>query len=73
MIGYSLYAKFVEHDVVEGWTSLMLAITFIGGVQLICIGIIGEYLSRMNNNIMKRPLYIVRDTNISEADKTSAS
>ncbi|MFN5355933.1 MAG: glycosyltransferase, partial [Bacteroidota bacterium] len=48
-----------------GWTSLMLTILFLGGVQLISIGIIGEYISRLGNNIRKRPLYVVSDTNIS--------
>jgi glycosyltransferase involved in cell wall biosynthesis len=61
---YALYSRFVTGDVVPGWTSLILAILFIGGVQLICIGIIGEYISRMGANIRNRPLYIISDTNI---------
>jgi len=44
----------------------MIAVLFIGGVQLICIGIIGEYISRMSANIRNRPLYVVHDSNIQE-------
>ena len=61
---YALLAKFVWENSVPGWTSLMIAILFIGGIQMIAIGIIGEYLSRMNQNIRNRPLYIIRDSNI---------
>jgi glycosyltransferase involved in cell wall biosynthesis len=64
MILYALYSRFVTRDYVPGWTSLMLAVLFIGGVQLICIGIIGEYISRLSSNVRKRPLYIVNETNI---------
>lgn len=61
---YSLYTRFISKDYVPGWTSIMIAVLFIGGVQLICIGIIGEYISRMSANVRNRPLYIIRDTNI---------
>jgi len=61
---YALYVRFVNGHYVEGWTSLMISVLFIGGVQLICIGMIGEHLSRMNDNIRNRPLYIVNETNI---------
>ncbi|MBL7924851.1 MAG: glycosyltransferase family 2 protein [Bacteroidia bacterium] len=61
---YALYARFVSKDYVPGWTSLILAVLFIGGVQLISIGIIGEYISRLSANIRKRPLYIIEDSNI---------
>ncbi|MEP7264457.1 MAG: glycosyltransferase family 2 protein [Bacteroidota bacterium] len=66
---YALYSRFITGDVVPGWTSLILAILFIGGIQLICIGIIGEYISRMSANIRNRPLYIINDTNLPERDK----
>lgn len=65
---YALYARFISQDYQPGWASLMVVILFIGGVQMIAIGIIGEYLSRMNTNIRNRPLYIVRDTNLSKED-----
>lgn len=63
---YALYSRFVSRDYVPGWTSLMLAILFIGGVQLISIGIIGEYISRLSANIRNRPLYIIKDSNIQD-------
>jgi glycosyltransferase involved in cell wall biosynthesis len=65
---YALFSKFVLKDYIAGWTSLMLSVMFIGGIQLLSIGIIGEYISRMNTNIRNRPLYIVKEKNISEND-----
>jgi dolichol-phosphate mannosyltransferase len=49
---------------VEGWTSLMISVLFLGGIQLICVGLIGEYLSRVSDNVRDRPLYVVADSNI---------
>jgi polyisoprenyl-phosphate glycosyltransferase len=66
MILYALYSRFVTRDYEPGWTSLMLAVLFIGGIQLISIGIIGEYISRLSTNVRKRPLYIINETNIEE-------
>ncbi|MCB0618948.1 MAG: glycosyltransferase family 2 protein [Saprospiraceae bacterium] len=61
---YVLYSRYILEDYVQGWSSLMISVLFLGGVQMIAIGIIGEYLSRMNDDVRKRPLYIVRDTNL---------
>jgi dolichol-phosphate mannosyltransferase len=63
---YALFGWLVLKTTVPGWTSLMISVLFIGGVQMIAIGIMGEYLVRMNSNIRNRPLYILRDTNIGE-------
>lgn len=63
---YALYSRFISKDYVPGWTSLILSVLFLGGVQLICIGIIGEYISRISANIRRRPLYIIRDSNCKE-------
>jgi dolichol-phosphate mannosyltransferase len=62
---YALYSRFVIKDYEPGWTSLMLTVLFIGGIQLIAIGIIGEYISRMSDNVRQRPLYIIAETNTS--------
>lgn len=51
---------------VQGWTSLMICILLLGGIQLISIGIIGEYMGRMNENVKNRPLYVIRDTNCNQ-------
>jgi dolichol-phosphate mannosyltransferase len=61
---YALYSRFISKDYVPGWTSLILAVLFIGGVQLITIGLIGEYISRMSANVRNRPLYIISNKNL---------
>jgi dolichol-phosphate mannosyltransferase len=60
---YVLYSIYIEENF-GGWGSLMISVLFIGGIQMIAIGIIGEYLSRMNQNILNRPLYIIKESNI---------
>lgn len=48
------------HDMgVEGWTSTMVVILFLGGVQLLCLGILGEYIGRLFTGVQNRPLYVV--------------
>lgn len=63
---YALFTYFVLDRAISGWTSLIISSMFIGGIQLISIGIIGAYLSRINKNILKRPLYIIQSTNIKQ-------
>ncbi len=67
LILYTLYSKMYSDTYQAGWASQMITIIFIGGIQLIGIGIIGEYVSRMNENIKNRPLYIIKDSNIPHA------
>ncbi len=66
IILYALYSKFIMDRVITGWTSLLISSMFIGGVQLISIGIIGEYISRINSEVKNRPLYIIDQENIME-------
>ncbi len=47
---------------VTGWTALFVGIMFVGGVQLLTIGIIGEYISRIYKEIQRRPQYLIKET-----------
>lgn len=61
---YTLYARFISHDYEPGRASLMVSILFLGRVQLISVGIIGEYIARLPANVRQRPLYLVSGTNM---------
>ncbi len=60
----ALYARLISGDYVDGWTSTITSILFLGGIQLIAIGIIGEYISRLFTDVRNRPLYVVSETNL---------
>lgn len=60
-IVYALSLRLFTDIWVEGWTALMIAVLFVGGVQLISIGILGEYIGRIYNEIKRRPLYVVEE------------
>lgn len=66
IILYALYSHYLLNQTITGWTSLIISSMFIGGIQLISIGIIGEYISRINKNVMNRPIYIIEHTNLPE-------
>ena len=57
---------------VKGWASILVAVLFIGGVQLICMGIIGEYIGRIYGEAKRRPLYVVRERMGFEARNAAA-
>ena len=60
---YGLWGKYVRHNSEPGWASIIVSVLFLGGIQLISLGFIGEYLSRISSNVKQRPLYIVDETN----------
>ena len=55
--------KAIWGDPVDGWPSLACIITFIGGIQLFCMGIMGQYLSKTYMEVKKRPHFIIGETN----------
>lgn len=66
VIIYALVAHFWLDRTISGWTSIIVGFMFLGGVQLISLGVIGTYISKINNNIVSRPLYLIADTDTSE-------
>lgn len=61
---WAIISKYLyPENTVSGWTSLMIAVIFMGGIQLITIGILGEYIGRIYDEVKQRPLYITRNKN----------
>ena len=60
-IGYALVARIFTDARVGGWAALFIAVLFLGGVQLVAAGVIGEYLVRIYGEVKRRPLYLVRE------------
>lgn len=58
---YSLFTYFLFNDAPSGWTTLSVLIAIIGGTQILCIGIIGEYIGNIFEEVKQRPLYIVEE------------
>ena len=58
---YAIVAKATGHAD-TGWASLMVTVTFLGGVQLISVGVLGQYLARMFEESKNRPLYVISET-----------
>lgn len=56
---YALVVKFTNHYAVPGWTFTIIAILFVGGIQLIMLGVLGNYIGRIYTEAQRRPLYII--------------
>jgi dolichol-phosphate mannosyltransferase len=73
MASYYIFFKFYHNDYVRGWASTMVAILGLNGVQLLFIGIVGEYLAKAFEEVKDRPLYIVRESSVASQTHTEAS
>lgn len=61
MIIFVIVRKLMFGDPTSGWPSLVCIILMVGGIQLLCIGVIGQYLSKMYLEVKDRPIYIVKE------------
>jgi dolichol-phosphate mannosyltransferase len=68
LVPYALVSYFIG-QAVSGWTSLMISIIFFGSLQLLMIGVIGLYLSKLVIQSKQRPLYFIRQTNYSSENQ----
>jgi len=59
LVIWVLIERFITHTAILGWPSLMIAICFLGGAQLVSVGILGEYLGRVFDEVRRRPGFIV--------------
>jgi hypothetical protein len=59
---WALWAKIFGGSVVPGWASVVLSMYFLGGIQILCIGILGEYLGKTYIEIKSRPRFFVEET-----------
>jgi dolichol-phosphate mannosyltransferase len=55
----SVFVQWMFGVTIQGWATIMVALLFLGGVQLICLGILGEYLGRIFTEVKRRPMYVV--------------
>ncbi|MDY0216576.1 MAG: glycosyltransferase family 2 protein [Bacteroidales bacterium] len=62
---FAVYATLFTNYTLSGWGSLVASVLFIGGIQLVLLGVMGEYLGKLFIENKKRPNYIIRDSNIS--------
>jgi glycosyltransferase involved in cell wall biosynthesis len=68
-IVFLVIRKLMFGDPVSGWASSICVILLLGGLQLLCIGILGEYLARIYLETKGRPIYICQESNIEQFDK----
>lgn len=70
-IGYAIVLRVFTNIWVSGWTLLFIAVAFLGGAQLVFLGVLGEYIGRIVSEVKQRPLYIVADGQGFDAERSS--
>jgi polyisoprenyl-phosphate glycosyltransferase len=61
MVAVIVYKLSGGAGLIPGWTSLFVAALFLGGIQLMALGLLGEYIGRIHDEVKQRPMYLVRD------------
>jgi polyisoprenyl-phosphate glycosyltransferase len=68
--GWAIYVKYILGDVVQGWTAIIVLVALLASVQLLMIGVLGEYIGRIYEEVKRRPLYVVKDlTNVTKDEE----
>jgi dolichol-phosphate mannosyltransferase len=79
VLGWTVYVKVFTNTAVQGWTSLLIVVLLLGGMQLVSLGIIGQYVGRIFEEAKQRPLFVVDETveggtmSVSESPTTAAT
>ncbi|MDX6440563.1 MAG: polyisoprenyl-phosphate glycosyltransferase [Gaiellaceae bacterium] len=61
VLGWTLYTRFFTHSAPQGWTSVLGVVLLLGGIQLLGMGIVGQYIARIFEETKQRPLYLVEE------------
>ena len=69
----AIVAKLAGAFVVPGWASIVVVVAFLGGMQLTVLGVIGEYIARIHEEVKQRPLYLLREQVGFETEDTAAT
>jgi glycosyltransferase involved in cell wall biosynthesis len=69
---YAIVVNVVFHRVIPGWTSLAVLVSFLSGVQLLTLGVVGEYLGQVLEETKRRPLYLIAAEDIPKLDGADA-
>ena len=70
MVVYIIVKTLLFGDPVSGWPSLACMVMFMGGIQLLCMGILGQYLAKTYLETKHRPIYILAETDKENPDGT---
>ena len=68
-VAFIVVRRLIFGDPVAGWASTVSIVTLIGGIQLFCMGIMGQYIAKTYLEVKKRPHYIISETNVENAEK----
>lgn len=69
IIGFIVLRTLIWGDPVSGWPSLVCIVFFVGGIQLLCTGIVGQYLSKTYLETKHRPIYILKESSEGDLEK----
>lgn len=68
-VAFVVIRKLIFGDPVSGWASTVSIMLFIGGIQMLCIGILGQYLAKTYMEVKNRPIFLVAETNCGDQEK----